>query len=315
MYISSLCSPARKRQIYDQVGEEGLKQGAGGGGGSGAQFYSNIDPHELFSQFFGGSSPFGGAGGLFGSSSSAGPGGTRMFFSSSTRGGGGPGGTTMFTDGAGTPEPMDFAGSDIFSNFGGFGAGGHGSSFRQPGVRQDPPVECRVDLTLEEMFHGCTKKMKITRKVLSPEGTTSNEDKILTIDVKPGWKAGTKVTFPREGDQSVGRIPSDIVFVIGEKRHKRFIRDGNNLKYKARISLKKALCGGQIQVPKIDGGHITLPLSDIISPDSVELISGEGMPILRQPGARGDLQVNFDINFPRSLPPSNLKSLKNLLPD
>ena len=215
----------------------------------------------------------------------------------------------MFTDGSGeNNEPMDFSGSDIFSNLGVFGAGCDG--------RQDPPIECRVDLTLEEMFRGCTKKMKITRRVLSPEGTTSNEDKILTIDVKPGWKAGTKVTFPREGDQSVGRIPSDIVFVIGEKRHKHFVRSGHNLKYKARISLKQALCGGQVQVPKIDGGHITLPLSEIISPDTVEVISGEGMPISKQPaGNRGDLQVNFDINFPRSLPSNKVKSLKNLLPD
>lgn len=302
---------ARKRQIYDQVGEEGLKQGAGGG--SGAQFYSNVDPHELFSQFFGGSSPFGGIGGLF-SSSSAGPGSTRMFFSSST-GSGGPPGSTMFTDGSGDHEPMDFSSSNIFSNFGGFGSPGHDSSFQQPRTRQDPPIEFKVDLTLEEMFRGCTKKMKITRRVLSPEGTTSNEDKILTIDVKPGWKAGTKITFPREGDQSVGRIPSDIIFVIGEKRHRHFVRDGNDLKYKARITLKEALCGGQIQVPKIAGGHITLPLSEIISPDTVEIISGEGMPISKQPGARGDLLVNFDINFPKSLPPSNVKSLKNLLPD
>lgn len=299
---------ARKRQIYDQVGEEGLKQGVGCG--SGAQFYSNVDPHELFSQFFGGSSPFGD---LFGSSNtSAGPGSTRMFFSSSTGSGGPAAGGTMFTDG--DHEPMDFSSSNIFSNFGGFGSHGHGTSFQQPKTRQDPPIECKVDLTLEEMFQGCTKKMKITRKVLSPEGTTSNEDKILIIDVKPGWKAGTKITFPHEGDQSVGRIPSDIVFVIGEKRHRRFIRDGNNLKYKARITLKEALCGGQIQVPKIDGGHISLPLSEIISPDTVEIISGEGMPITKQPGARGDLLVNFDINFPRSLPPNKIKSLKDLLP-
>jgi DnaJ-class molecular chaperone len=310
----SICS-ARKREIYDQVGEEGLKQGVGGAG-SGAQFYSNIDPHELFSQFFGGgggggSSPFGGMGGLF--SSATGPGSTRMFFTGSS---GGPAGTTMFTDGsAENHEPMDFSSSDIFSKFGGFGAGHDGSSFRHHGSRQDPPIECHVDLTLEEMFHGCTKKMKITRRVLSPEGMTSNEDKILTIDVKPGWKAGTKVTFSREGDQSMGRIPSDIVFVIGEKRHRHFVRSGHNLKYKARISLKQALCGGQIQVPKIDGGHITLPLSEIISPDTVEVISGEGMTISKQPGTRGDLQVNFDIDFPRSLPPNSVKSLKNLLPD
>ena len=287
---------ARKRQIYDQVGEEGLKQG---GGGSGAQFFSNVDPHELFSQFFGDSNSFGG---LFGNSS-GGSGSTRIFFSSSGGGSDGRGGN-MFVDG--DQEPMDFGGTSSIFNLGGFGGG-------KP--RQDPPIQCNVDLTLEEMFHGCTKKMKLTRKVLSPEGTTSDEDKILTIDVKPGWKARTKITFACEGDQSVGRIPSDIVFIIGEKNHKHFIRDGNNLKYKARITLKQALCGGQIQVPKIDGGHITLPLSDIITPDTVEIISGEGMPISKQPGTRGDLVVNFDIKFPHSLSSHNVKSLKKLLPD
>lgn len=294
LFCSFSTHAARKRQIYDQVGEEGLKQG----GGSGAQFYSNVDPHELFSQFFGDSNPFGG---LFGSSS-GGSGSTRIFFSSS--GGGGGGGGSMFIDG--DREPMDIGGSSSIFNLGGLGGGG---------PQQDPPIQCIIDLTLEEMYHGCTKKMKITRKVLSPEGTTSDEDKIVTIDVKPGWKAGTKITFPREGDQAVGRIPSDIVFVIGEKHHRHFVRDGNNLKYKARITLKEALCGGQVQVPKINGGHINLPLSDIITPDTVEIISGEGMPISKQPGARGDLMVNFDVRFPNSLSSHCVKSLKKLLPD
>lgn len=31
--------------------------------------------------------------------------------------------------------------------------------------------------------------------------TSSIKDKILTIDVKPGWKEGTRIIFPKEGDQ------------------------------------------------------------------------------------------------------------------
>lgn len=30
---------------------------------------------------------------------------------------------------------------------------------------------------------------------------SSIKDKILTIHVKPGWKEGTKIIFPKEGDQ------------------------------------------------------------------------------------------------------------------
>ena len=297
---------AHKRQIYDQAGEEGLKQLQGGASDGGTQFYSNIDPHEVFQQFFSGSNPFEamGDGGLFGSVSGGLPRTTRIFFGSS---GGGTHDGDFFTN---EDEPMEFGNSDLFSSFGDFG----GTRLSQR-PRQDPTIEHKLDLSLEELFEGCTKKMKISRKVLSPEGTTSNQEKILAINVKPGWKAGTKVTFPREGDQFIGRIPSDIVFIIGEKPHRHFTREGNNLKFIAGISLKQALCGGQVKVPKINGGHVTLPLNEVISPDTVEVISGEGMPISRQPGIRGDLLVNFDINFPKSLASNSVKSLKQLLPD
>lgn len=33
------------------------------------------------------------------------------------------------------------------------------------------------------------------------EYTSSIKDKILSLSVKPGWKEGTKITFPKEGDQ------------------------------------------------------------------------------------------------------------------
>ena len=67
--------------------------------------------------------------------------------------------------------------------------------------------------------------------------TSSIRDKILTITVKPGWKAGTKITFPREGDQGPNTIPADIVFILKDKPHPRFERVGNDLIYTATIQL------------------------------------------------------------------------------
>ena len=45
-------SDPEKREIYDQYGEDALKEGMGGGAGA-------HDPFDIFSSFFGGS-PFGG---------------------------------------------------------------------------------------------------------------------------------------------------------------------------------------------------------------------------------------------------------------
>lgn len=37
--------------------------------------------------------------------------------------------------------------------------------------------------------------------------TSSIREKILTIHVKRGWHALTKITFPKEGDQGPNNIP------------------------------------------------------------------------------------------------------------
>lgn len=76
--------------------------------------------------------------------------------------------------------------------------------------------------------------MKINRKVIR-NNRIEREDKMLTVNVKPGWKAGTKVTFPKEGDQDTGNVPADIVFVIRDKPHRIFKREGSDIRYEAFI--------------------------------------------------------------------------------
>ena len=71
---------------------------------------------------------------------------------------------------------------------------------------QDPSIETNLQVSLEELDTGCTKQLKLTRQALSPSGQASPEEKILTIEVKPGWKAGTKVTFEQHGDQKPGSV-------------------------------------------------------------------------------------------------------------
>lgn len=104
---------------------------------------------------------------------------------------------------------------------------------------QDPPIEHDLYATLEEINKGCVKKMKISRRVIQPDGSAKKEDKYVSIAIKPGWKSGTKVTFQKEGDQSRGKIPADIVFLIRDKPHPLFKREGSDLRYTARLTLKQ----------------------------------------------------------------------------
>ena len=81
--------------------------------------------------------------------------------------------------------------------------------------------------------------MKISRRVVNNDGTARKEEKVLTINVKPGWKSGTKITFQREGDQAPNKIPADIVFIIRDKPHPNFKREGSDLKHTCRLTLKE----------------------------------------------------------------------------
>lgn len=224
-------SDKKKRDVYDQYGEEGLKGGAGGmgGGNSGAQggftYSYHGDPRATFAQFFGSSSPF------------------QTFFDL-----GGPGGNRMFSFHDDDDMDMDYP----FSSIGGNRAGGPGGAFRSHSFNihgnqarnakdkmQDSPIEHDLYVTLEDNLKGCTKKMKISRRVLQQDGSSRKEDKVLTINVKPGWKAGTKITFQKEGDQARNKIPADIVFIIRDKPHSQFKREGSDIRYTAKISLKE----------------------------------------------------------------------------
>lgn len=140
----------------------------------------------------------------------------------------------------------DLMDTDLFS-FGGsrssrdpFRSQSFSAGSQRKSHRQDPPIEHDLYITLEEVLKGSTRKIRITRKVPKSDGNGfTKEDKVLTINVKPGWKAGTRVTFPREGDQRPNCIPSDIVFLIKDKPHSHFKREGIDIRYTAKITLRE----------------------------------------------------------------------------
>lgn len=212
----------------------------------------------------------------------------------------------MFSMGGGDEE------MDVDSDM--FGGGGMPQMGRRQ--RQDPPVSYELAVALEDIYKGTTKKMKITRKVLNPDArSVRTEDKVLTISIKPGWKQGTKVTFPKEGDQlSPNRIPADVIFVIKDKPHSTFKREGSDIRYTAHISLRDSLCGGILQIPTLDGPKVPLHLSEVIKPGMTKRISGQGLPVSNNPGHRGDLIVAFDIRFPDQIPPGTKEILRDCLP-
>ncbi|XP_032612116.1 LOW QUALITY PROTEIN: dnaJ homolog subfamily B member 1-like [Hylobates moloch] len=272
-------SNPRKCEIFNHYREEGLKgsgpRGSSGGGANGTSFSYTFhgDPHAMFAEFFGGRNPF------------------DTFFGQWNEKEG------MDIDDPFSGFPMGM-GSFINVNF------GRSRSAQEPArKKQDPPITHGLRVSLEGIYRGCTKKMKISHKQLNPDGKSiRNEDKILTIEVKKGWKEGTKITFPKEGDKTSNNIPADIIFVLKDKPHNIFKRDGSDVIYPARISLREALCGCTVNVTTLDGRTILVVFKDVIRPGMWRKVPGEGLLLLKTPEKRGDLIIEFEVIFPERIP-------------
>jgi len=262
-------SDKKKREIFDQYGEEGLKGQPGAGGP-------------------------GDAGGF--------PGGTFTFTSS------GPGGGFYRPGNAEDIFAQVFGSSGFASMFGGGRSGGMSFDFGDMDTENMPmsgrrarrkghAVEVPLQVSLEDLYNGIHKKLKITRNKIDG----SVEEKQIEIDVKRGWKSGTKITFEGYGDEEQGREPGDIIFVIQEKKHERFKRDGNDLIIKYNISLTDALCGIKFNLKGLNGENIIIDTTnEVVTSNSRKRISGKGMPI-KNTRDYGDLLIEFNLQFPQKL--------------
>uniref|UniRef100_A0A1A8CE32 DnaJ homolog subfamily B member 13 n=1 Tax=Nothobranchius kadleci TaxID=1051664 RepID=A0A1A8CE32_NOTKA len=167
---------------------------------------------------------------------------------------------------------------------------------------QDSPIERDIFLSLDDLYLGCIKKIQLSRMVINEDGQSSEiQEKILTIEVKRGWKEGTRIIFPKEGDQGLNRVPADIVFTVRQKSHPLFVRRNNDLIYKTQISLMMALTGFSVNVPTLDGRLLSIPINDIVHPTYEKVVAGEGMPLPQDPSQRGNLVLTFDTQFPKML--------------
>lgn len=135
----------------------------------------------------------------------------------------------------------------------------------------------------------------------------------MGIDVRPGWKKGTKITFPEKGNQEPGLLPGDLIFVIDEKPHPTFKRDGNDLLVHQKLSLLEALTGKTLSLTTLDGRNLNIEVSDIVKPGHEVVIPNEGMPISKEPKKRGNLRIKFSIKFPSRLSSDQKADLRKVL--
>mmetsp|Transcript_23189 Transcript_23189/g.57605 ORF Transcript_23189/g.57605 Transcript_23189/m.57605 type:complete len:125 (-) Transcript_23189:92-466(-) len=109
-----------------------------------------------------------------------------------------------------------------------------------------------------------------------------------------------KFRFDGAGDVLVNKPKQNIVFILREKPHAQFQRDGDDLVYKCCAPLRLALCGYRPKIPTLGDGSLEVNVSGPIHPGSTRRLPGYGM-FSRILTTNGDMMVRFEVDFPSDL--------------
>nr|GMD50719.1 DnaJ protein homolog [Ipomoea batatas] len=298
-------SDPEKREIYDQYGEDALKEGMGGGGGM-------HDPFDIFQSFFGGN-PFGGGGSSRGRRQRRGEDVVHPLKVSLE---------DLYN---GTSKKLSLSRNVLCPKCKGKGSksgasmtcGGCQGSGMKVSIRHLGPS------MIQQMQHPCNE-CKGTGETISDKDRCPQckgekvvqEKKVLEVLVEKGMQNGQRITFPGEADESPDTITGDIVFVLQQKEHAKFKRKGDDIFVEHTLTLTEALCGFQFVLTHLDNRQLLIKSQpgEVVKPDQFKAINDEGMPMYQKPFMRGKLYIHFTVDFPETLTPDQCKALEAVLP-
>lgn len=293
-------SNAEKRRRYDQFGHDGMKGGAGFGGGG-----MNMD--DIFSQFgdifgdaFGGG--FGGFGGFGGRSGRSG--GRRVNRGSNLRV---KVKLTLSEIAKGVKKKIKVNKYIACSDCTGTGAE-KGSGFSNCGTCDGSGHVTRVTNTiLGQMQTSSTcpacggEGQTISNKCNScrGDGIVKGEE-VIEINIPAGVMDGIQLSVSGKGNAGPRNgINGDLIVLIEEIEDDVLKRDGVNLLYDLYVNFADAVLGTSAEVPTVDG-KAKIKIEPGTQGGQVLRLRGKGIPDLNGYG-KGDLLVNINIWTPKNI--------------
>tara|TARA_Y100000991_G_C21937974_1_gene333890 strand:- start:27 stop:1187 length:1161 start_codon:yes stop_codon:yes gene_type:complete len=277
-------SDPEKRQIYDQYGKEGLNMNNMGGG-------PNINPMDIFQNFFGGSFNMQ-------SQKSIDPIVKEVYLSLQE----------LYT---GVEKTIEIEKEVIVDQKGDINykdsielcdhcqGKGYVNVVRQMGPMisqmQAPCKHCKTKGYLIKKYY---RKTKIKEQI--------------EINIQKGLKEGDQIQLENKGEINPKNIneKGDVIIIIKEFQHHNFVRKNNDLIFKKKISIFESLTGLKFCIENLEKEFIEINIQDVIKNDTIKIIKNEGMP-LKGKDKKGNMIILFEIEYPNVVSNEEKKILKN----
>jgi DnaJ-class molecular chaperone len=194
--------------------------------------------------------------------------------------------------------------SDFFTTFfgGDFNAPGTGAPPRSGGgrgrARQRPgrDVEHEIELTLEDAYHGSTRRLSLTH---------GGHARTVDVRIPPGVTDGSRVRVAGEGELGQGGAAAGNLYLrVRLIPHPTFERKGRDLYVKVPVPVTTAVLGGEAEVPTLAGKPARLKIPPTTQNGQVFRLKGYGMPAVGKPEEKGDAYARVDVQLPTTLSPA-----------
>ena len=183
--------------------------------------------------------------------------------------------------------------------------------------RKPAPISKTVNITLEESYQGLNKPIEIERWI-NTTGIKKFEKEKIYVPIPAGIDNQEIIVLKNKGNVVNEQTVGDVKIFINVSNSTKFVRDGLNLIYKKKISLKDALVGFKFDITHLSGKTYCINNNNgkIITPQYTKVIRNMGMRRERNhpaPPIMGNLQIVFEVEFPESLSDEQIKTISECL--
>lgn len=185
-------------------------------------------------------------------------------------------------------------------DFGGFGGG-------QPRARRGQDMNVTLNVTFEEAFNGCEKR--VTVRIPGRDDAET-----LTVKIPAGAVDGGRLRFKGKGGPGeAGGEPGDLLITTKIGEHPYFRRDHADVVVDVPVTIAEAALGASVVVPAPDGTKVRVKIPAGTQDGSTLTVKGKGAPDVKHKGAHGDLKIKVDVKIPKSMNDRQKKAMEDFM--
>jgi curved DNA-binding protein len=189
----------------------------------------------------------------------------------------------QFSFGGTGEEPADF--SDFFASLFGGGAqgqfGGMRGQFggaRAQRARHGEDRHARIDIDLEEAYHGATRNLRLQQPEVTSHGDIAVKEREIRVAIPPGVTDGQQIRLRGQGEPGDrGGAAGDLYLEVHTRPHPVYRLEGRNVVLSLPATPWEAALGAQVEVPTL-GGTVQMTIPKGARTGQRLRLKGRGLP-------------------------------------